>query len=59
MSGLRISISSGDRFSLLVFDLWPSRRGTAVLAGYRLVFVDFIPDELVTFFNHNSSISLL
>lgn len=59
MSGQRISISSGDRFSLLVFDLWPTLRGTAVFVGHRLVFVDFIPDEFSNFFNHNSSISLL
>lgn len=50
MSGRRISISGGDRFSLLVFDLWPSHRGTAVFAGHQVVFVDFFLDELSNYF---------
>lgn len=51
MSGRRISISGGDRFSLLVFDLWPSsHRGTAVFAGHQVVFVDFFLVEVSNYF---------
>lgn len=51
MSGRRISISGGDRFSLLlVFDLWLSHRRTAVFVGHQVVFVDFFLDEFSNYF---------